>query len=41
LRRFIPPVGGVDLSALVAIVLLQVGAIVLGSLMGSAFTLGR
>lgn len=41
LRRIIPPVGGVDLSALVAIVLLQVGAIILGNVMGSVFTLGR
>jgi YggT family protein len=41
LRRFVPLVGGVDLSPLVAIVLLQVGAIVLGSAMASAFTLGR
>jgi YggT family protein len=41
LRRVIPPVGGVDLSPLVAIVLLQVGAIVLNNLMGAVFTLGR
>jgi YggT family protein len=41
LRRFIPLVGGVDLSPLAAIVLLQVGAIVLGSLMGWAWALGR
>lgn len=41
LRRFIPLVGGVDLSPLAAIVLLQIGAIVLGSLMGSVLTLGR
>jgi YggT family protein len=41
LRRFIPLVGGVDLSPLAAIVLLQVGAIILGNLMASAFTLGR
>lgn len=34
LRRFIPLVGGVDLSPLAAIVLVQVAAIVLGSLMG-------
>lgn len=40
LRRFVPLVGGVDLSPLVAIVLLQVGAIVLGSAMASVFTLG-
>ncbi|GAA4328450.1 YggT family protein [Variovorax defluvii] len=41
LRRFIPLVGGVDLSPLAAIVLLQVGAIVLGSLMTTAFGMGR
>jgi YggT family protein len=41
LRRFIPLVGGVDLSPLAAIVLLQIGAIVLGSLMATAFGLGR
>lgn len=41
LRRFIPLVGGVDLSPLAAIVLLQIGAIVLGSLMGWAWALGR
>jgi YggT family protein len=41
LRRFIPLLGGVDLSPLAAIVLLQVVAIVLGSLMGTAFALGR
>ena len=41
LRRFIPLVGGVDLSPLAAIVLLQVGAIVLGSLMAMAFGMGR
>jgi len=40
LRRFIPLVGGVDLSVLAAIVLLQVVAIVLGNLMQGAFTLG-
>jgi len=40
LRRFIPLVGGVDLSVLAAIVLLQVVAIVLGKLMQGAFTLG-
>lgn len=34
LRRFIPLVGGVDLSPLAAIVLVQVAAIVPGSLMG-------
>ena len=41
LRRIIPLIGGVDLSPLVAIVLLQVLAIVLGGLMGAAMTLGR
>ncbi|MEJ7688144.1 MAG: YggT family protein [Variovorax sp.] len=41
LRRFIPLLGGVDLSPLAAIVVLQVVAIVLGNLMGWAFTLGR
>jgi YggT family protein len=41
LRRFIPLVGGVDLSPLAAIVLLQVGAIVLGSLMATVFGIGR
>lgn len=41
LRRFIPLIGGVDLSPLAAIVLLQVVAIVLGNLMGAALTLGR
>lgn len=41
LRRVIPLVGGVDLSPLAAIVLLQVVAIVLGSLMGSVWALGR
>lgn len=41
LRRIIPLVGGVDLSPLAAIVLLQVVAIMLGSLMGSVWTLGR
>jgi YggT family protein len=41
LRRIIPLVGGVDLSPLAAIVLLQVVAIVLGSLMGSVWALGR
>ena len=40
LRRVIPPIGGVDLSVLAAIVLLQVVAIVLGNLMQAAFTLG-
>ncbi|QCB45204.1 YggT family protein [Hydrogenophaga sp. PAMC20947] len=30
LRRFIPQIGGVDLSVLVAIILLQIGLIVLG-----------
>jgi len=41
LRRFIPLVGGVDLSPLVAIVLLQVGAIVLGNLLTGVYSLGR
>lgn len=41
LRRIIPLVGGVDLSPLAAIVLLQVIAIALGSLMGSVWALGR
>ena len=41
LRRFVPVVGGVDLSPLVAIVLLQVGAIILGNLMVSALGAGR
>jgi YggT family protein len=40
LRRIIPVVGGVDLSVLAAIVLLQVVAIVLGNMMQGAFTLG-
>ncbi|MGO4394757.1 YggT family protein [Variovorax sp. M-6] len=40
LRRFIPLIGGVDLSVLAAIVLLQVVAIILGNLMQAAFTLG-
>jgi len=40
-RRLIPLVGGVDLSPLAVIVLLQVGAIILGNVMGSVFTLGR
>ncbi|AMM25553.1 YggT family protein [Variovorax sp. PAMC 28711] len=39
-RRFIPLVGGVDLSPLAAIVMLQVIAIVLGNAMGWAFSLG-
>lgn len=41
LRRIIPLVGGVDLSPLAAIVLLQIAAIVLSSLMGSVWELGR
>jgi YggT family protein len=41
LRRFIPLIGGVDLSPLAAIVLLQIAAIVLGNLLGLAFQLGR
>lgn len=40
LRRFIPLIGGVDLSVLAVIVLLQVVAIILGNLMQAAFTLG-
>lgn len=39
LRRFIPLIGGVDLSPLAAIVILQVIAIVLGNLAGQAFSL--
>ena len=39
LRRFVPLIGGVDLSALVAIVLLQVAAILLGNLMVWAYAL--
>ena len=34
LRRFIPPIGGVDLSPLALLVVLQVAAIVLGHLQG-------
>lgn len=41
LRRFIPLIGGVDLSPLAAIVLLQVGAIILGNLLAGAYALGR
>jgi YggT family protein len=40
LRRFIPLVGGVDLSVLAAIVLLQVVAIILANMMQAAVTLG-
>ena len=40
-RRFIPLVGGVDLSPLVVIVLLQIGAIVLNNLMAWAYGFGR
>lgn len=40
-RRFVPLIGGVDLSPMVAIVLLQVIAIVLANLMGQALMLGR
>lgn len=36
LRRWIPPIGGVDLSALVLLVLLQVAAIVIANLQSSA-----
>jgi YggT family protein len=39
-RRFVPLIGGVDLSPLVAIVVLQVIAIILGNAMGWAFSLG-
>lgn len=38
-RRFIPLIGGIDLSVLAAIVALQVGAIVLGNAIGWAYTL--
>ncbi|MGJ7580998.1 YggT family protein [Variovorax sp. RHLX14] len=38
-RRFIPLVGGVDLSPLAAIVAVQVAGIVLGNLMGLVFRL--
>jgi YggT family protein len=41
LRRFVPELGGVDLSPMVAIVLLQVVAIILANLMTQAFVLGR
>ncbi len=41
LRRVVPIIGGVDLSPLVAIVLLQVGGIVVGNLIGWAYTLVR
>jgi YggT family protein len=40
-RRFIPLLGGVDLSPLAAIVALQIGAILLNNLLGWAYTLGR
>lgn len=40
-RRFIPLIGGVDLSPLAAIVALQIGAIVLGNLMAWAYGFGR
>jgi YggT family protein len=36
IRRIVPLVGGVDLSPLVLLLLLQVGAIVLGALQASA-----
>jgi len=39
IRRALPLVGGVDLSALALLVLLQIAAIVLGSLQGSVLTL--
>ena len=35
LRRFIPLIGGVDLSPLAAIVLLQVAGMIAGSVLGS------
>ena len=41
LRRFVPLVGGVDLSPLVVIVVLQVGAIVLGNALNWAYGFGR
>lgn len=41
LRRFIPLVGGVDLSPLAAIVLLQVAAIVIGNLLTGVYSMGR
>lgn len=41
LRRFIPLVGGVDLSPLAAIVLLQVSAIVIGNLLAGVYSIGR
>ena len=41
LRRFVPELGGVDLSPMVAIVLLQVVAIILANLMTQAFIFGR
>jgi YggT family protein len=44
LRRVVPPVGGVDLSPLIAVVALQVLAMVLGALqaqlLGTAAALG-
>jgi YggT family protein len=40
-RKLIPLVGGVDLSPLVVIVLLQIVAIVLGDALGWAYALGR
>ena len=40
LRRFIPLIGGVDLSPLAALVLLQIGGMVLNNLLGWAFTFG-
>lgn len=41
LRRVIPLIGGVDLSPLAAIVLLQVAAIVLGNLLTQVYAIGR
>ena len=40
-RRFIPLVGGVDLSPLAAIVVLQIGAIIFNNLIGWAYGFGR
>lgn len=40
IRRFVPLIGGIDLSPLVAIVLLQIVAIVLGNALGWAYSLG-
>ena len=40
IRRFVPLIGGIDLSPLVAIVLLQILAIVIGNGLGWAYSLG-